>query len=141
MTKRPQVNPSNGNGGATTPKALKHALLSQYYPEILTLRHYLLLKLPSSSKIRRKKIAAVGLISSSTDNAISDVELDVATLLDTTLVGQTQKTKDVGNERWAQWTNFSQRGDDSYVTLSDGVAGAVFSQSEVGSNSNCQPAS
>jgi telomerase reverse transcriptase len=33
--------------------------------------------------------------------------------------------------RWEQWLSFSQKGDESYVSLSNGVADAFFSQSEV----------
>lgn len=43
----------------STPIATSHPTLSLYYPQILTLRDYLLSKLPPSSKSRRRKIANI----------------------------------------------------------------------------------
>ncbi|ORY65812.1 uncharacterized protein BCR38DRAFT_166695 [Pseudomassariella vexata] len=116
----------------TKTSRVKHAILSLYYPEILTLRQYVLLKLPESSRIRRRKICALGTQSSSSAGAeISDVERCVGQLLDTTLVGLVEEIKSVLDSRWEEWTSFPRRGDESYVTLSDGLVGATFSQSEI----------
>lgn len=114
----------------------KHAVLSQLYPNVQRLRDYVLSKLPRSSRLRRKKVAAVGRPSAGDNEKLaSDVEQALAKLLDSTLVGlPVISDGDIANEdrnRWEQWAGFSQRADESYVTLSDGAAGAIYSQSEV----------
>jgi len=61
------------------------------------------------------------------------MELALGRLLDNTLVAsrhEPEAEKDV-ELRWAQWLSFSQRGDESCVTLSDGLNGSIYSQSEV----------
>lgn len=128
--------------------AVKHALLAQYYPTILTLRQYVLCSLPASSKIRRKKISAVSkpdhYVAENTGAGVQESEKDpddihasVARLLDTTLVGTHGNPSPFGGEksdsRLQRWIDYSQKGDDSHVTLSDGAAGAVHCQTEVGS--------
>lgn len=40
--------------------AIKHPVLSLYYPRVVTLRRYLLSKLPISSKARRRRLLATG---------------------------------------------------------------------------------
>lgn len=107
---------------------VKHALLAQYYSEVQTLRQYVLAKLPASSRIRRRKIAAVGLA----DPPLAKPdETALGSLLDSTLVGRRQHAHTDHDHRWQQWRGFSQKGDESSVTLSDGVKGSIFSQSEV----------
>ncbi|KAL8713551.1 MAG: hypothetical protein Q9220_002413 [cf. Caloplaca sp. 1 TL-2023] len=70
----------------------RHPTLSLYYPHILTLRAYLLSKLPKSSKTRRRRIAALKDTSHSTTNfqaclvAPSDINAHLAKLLDRTLI-------------------------------------------------------
>lgn len=129
-TKKVQLG-SESNGSPTSAK-VNHAVLSQYFPNIVTLRNWILSKLPESSKTRRRKIAAIGSKPLASKVTISDVERSVGSLLDTTLVGVTQETKSIPDKRWEEWTSFSQRGDESYdVTLSDGLAGSSFSQSEI----------
>ncbi|KAL8811751.1 MAG: hypothetical protein Q9223_002113 [Gallowayella weberi] len=80
---------------------LSHPTLSLYYPRILTLRGYVLSKLPATSKTRRRKIANIrhldGIkrdsvkanhelrIQSSQSGGL-DVEADLAKLLDRTLI-------------------------------------------------------
>jgi hypothetical protein len=118
------------NTGKAASVHVKHAILTQYFREVLTLRDYVLSKLPDSSRIRTRKIAAIGVASSPQDE-VSEVDRSVGALLDSTLVGLAEQTKTIPDNRWEQWTTFSQRGDESYVTLSDGLAGAAFSQSEV----------
>ncbi|KAL1879940.1 hypothetical protein VTK73DRAFT_6636 [Phialemonium thermophilum] len=113
---------------------VEHALLTQLYPCLKTLRGYLLSKLPASSRIRRRKIASIGRQNrppSKSGSPLPEIEQAVAHLLDTTLIGFSDATVVASDNRWEQWTAFSQRGDDSYVTLSDGTAGAFFSQSEI----------
>lgn len=110
---------------------VKHALLAQYYPEIQTLRQYALSRLPSSSRIRRKKIALVGSDRSDPQKPTSADEQALGDLLDSTLVGRRPFPDADPDHRWNQWVGFSQKGDESYVTLSDGLRGSIFSQSEV----------
>ncbi|KAF3762316.1 hypothetical protein M406DRAFT_332695 [Cryphonectria parasitica EP155] len=113
--------------------AVKHALLAQYYPTTLTLRQYVLSHLPASSRIRRRKVAAVGTADGSEDDP-SGVRAQLATLLDTTLVGLAEVPRETAKEqsedRLQQWIEYSQR-DDSHVTLSGGDASATHLQSEI----------
>ncbi|KAI5927818.1 hypothetical protein F4810DRAFT_284831 [Camillea tinctor] len=83
---------------------VRHAVLNQFYPNVLTLRNYAISRLPASSRIRRRKIAAVGVVTKSSDPPPSE------------------------DKRWEGWKSFSQKGDESYVTLSNGVAGFAESQ-------------
>ncbi|RYO83600.1 hypothetical protein DL762_006049 [Monosporascus cannonballus] len=111
---------------------IQHALLEQFYPHVRNLRDYILSRLPPSSRLRRKKVAAIGKVGESPNSALSDVEQSVGALLDSTLIGISAKLScGSTDDRWEQWTTFSQKGDESYVTLSDGIAGSRFSQSEI----------
>lgn len=114
------------------PDAVKHALLSQYYPTTPTLRQYVLDSLPASSRLRRRKIAAVGIAEEGDQHGLRE---QLATLLDTTLVGIHVRRKEFvkaqSESRLQQWIDYSQR-DDSHVTLSGGDASAIHFQSEVG---------
>ena len=144
--KRKRGQPSVRNGGDDGPSRKKqaitdkethpqtpveHELLSRYYPILVTLRQYALSKLPVSSRLRRKKLATVGLSVSSRNSEISNTERGLAHLLDTTLVGLKDDPESVKDDHWEQWVTFSQRGDESYVSLSGGSADAAFSQAEV----------
>lgn len=162
---RPQSKPSPQLNPIT------QTLLSVYYPQTLTLRQYALSELPKTSKIRRKKIAAVGLSSSSSTPSssafrirtctpdrnqgqgqqgpekFSEIEQALGHLLDTTLVclrdppDITPPKKEKSDYRWEQWVSFSQgqgtqpgctnKGDESHVTLSDGLRGALYSQGDI----------
>jgi len=104
---------------------VKHAVLAQYYPQVYTLREYLLSKLPATSKARRKKIVSVG------KKPQSDGTTDgLASFLDSTLIG-VLKYKDASpEERLKQWATFSQRLDTSDSNLIN-LSGTGFSQSEV----------
>jgi hypothetical protein len=116
--------PTNGS-------LVKRGLLSQYYPKVLTLREYLLSTLPESSKVRRKKILAVK--SRLQRGRIEEVEHDdlcLAEYLDQTLVG-IQEEGLPQNERWKQWTCFSQRADNSESTVQSGDGHGNCFQSEV----------
>ena len=119
--------------------AVEHALLVQYYPKLQTLRSYVLSHLPSSSRLRRKKIASIGASNEPSSKTPDDTELHLSRFLDSTIVAESssqEKARPEPEKRWQKWMNFSQKGDESYVTLSDGVAGAAYSQSEV---SKCGP--
>ena len=120
--------------GRRPPDAIiKHALLTHYYLETQTLRQYALLELPPSSRIRRRKIASVGLGHLSPEKSPTEDELALGELLDTTIVARRQQAEDDRDDdhRWQQWVGFSQKGDESNVTLSDGLKGSIYSQSEV----------
>lgn len=112
-----------------------HAVLSQYYLRLQTLRDHILENLPSSSKIRRRKIASLG--KPADDDARhgrqpSDLETHVSHLLDSTIVASSPDSKPArADSRWNQWLNFSQRGDESYVSLSDGATKTLFCQHEI----------
>lgn len=112
---------------------VRHTFLQQHYDVVQTLRGYLLSKLPGSSRLRRKKIAALG-----KDQApwarIQDHDIipELASLLDTTLVCTQHHPEAQVDSRWEQWRSFSQKADDSIVSLSGGLAQATSSQSEVG---------
>ncbi|KAK3383007.1 hypothetical protein B0T24DRAFT_30151 [Lasiosphaeria ovina] len=127
-------------------QAVNHVLLSQYYSETETLRAHVLARLPVASRVRRKKISLMGRGPSSPARAsCTDEELALGNLLDSTIVAtrrviepEPEPEPEPGagkpDHRWEQWVSFSQRGggeDKSYVTLSDGLRGSVFSQSEV----------
>lgn len=122
---------------------VKHALLAQYYPKIQTLRQYVLDKLPPTSKVRRKKIVAfgktkqdaAGVAAQGPKETSHDTRAVLAELLDTTLIGTHVLPREVAEAQsdrsLQQWIDFSQRGDDSNVTLSGGVDSAIHFQSEV----------
>ncbi|OPB46795.1 telomerase reverse transcriptase [Trichoderma guizhouense] len=108
---------------------VKKDLLLQHYPVVSTLREHVLSSLPDTSKIRRKKIAALG---SGVD--ASAIEKQLAHVLDSTLVGTSASTStksDSEEATWQQWLSFSQRGDESYVTISNGIAASIAKQSEI----------
>lgn len=116
-----------------TGKSVSHPLLSRLYPQVQTLRDHVLSRLPASSRLRRKKIASVGLAEQSSGKTamVNATEKDVARLLDTTVVAYSAHQEALPDDRWEKWNSFSQKGDESYVTLSDGFAGASYSQTEV----------
>ncbi|KAF2259198.1 hypothetical protein CC78DRAFT_525270, partial [Lojkania enalia] len=83
-----------------TPTPVDHPVLQRLYPEILSLRHYLLARLPSSSKNRRRKISQFGVSSSPGQDATATcsshvdsdgVDVELGRLLDSTLVGVSPK--------------------------------------------------
>jgi telomerase reverse transcriptase len=104
---------------------VKEALLAQFYPRVSSLREFLISKLPPSSKVRRKKILSVG------KNADSGADQKLSKFLDQTLVGVSKHKGVLQEERWQQWTTFSQKADDS-VSFANLSGVGLFSQSEVG---------
>ncbi|KND89489.1 Telomerase reverse transcriptase [Tolypocladium ophioglossoides CBS 100239] len=101
-------------------------LLQQVYPIVQTLRDYVLCKLPSSSRLRRKKIATLG-----QRKDVSEVGSSLARVLDTTLVCSSEQKPKSDDAVYQQYLSFSQRADESYVTLSDGISASADVQSEV----------
>jgi hypothetical protein len=112
---------------------VKDALLAQYYPSVLSLRGYLLSKLPKTSKIRKKKILGVGRRKSAeTGDSQDDTDDErvLADFLDRTLVGVS--TYEISQEDRAEgWNTFSQRGDTSISTIGNLSGGGLFCQSDV----------
>ena len=125
----------NADGGSqlcTGGDEVKHALVAQYFPCTSTLRAYVLSKLPAGSRMRRKKIASVGRAPQSSENPLADAERALGRLLDTTLVGFHERGSISETDgRWEHWVEFSQKGDESYVTLSEGPGSPIYSQAEV----------
>lgn len=106
---------------------VRRDLLERCYGKVTTLREYVLLKLPVGSRLRRKKVASIG-----DGDEVGETEKQLSRLLDTSLVGFADEQQSASEDtRWEQWLAFSQKEDESYVSLSDGIAGSVFSQSEV----------
>ena len=124
--KRQRVSTSfNGNG---KDPVVKNALLAQYYPRVLSLREYLLSKLPLTSKIRRKKILTVG---RKPGDRSSGRDQALANALDQILIGVSKDSQASQEERWQQWASFSYRADTSASTLANLGGISLFSQSEV----------
>ncbi|KAL2259032.1 hypothetical protein VTK26DRAFT_7436 [Humicola hyalothermophila] len=121
------VKPEHGPHDAV----VKHGVLAQYYVELRTLRQHVLSKLPASSRIRRKKIASVGVPRTSSEKPLTEDEVALGDLLDSAIVARRDRVEDHDGHRWKQWAAFSQRGDESYVTLSGGLKGSIYSQSEI----------
>lgn len=120
--------------GDQTP-TIRHTVLDQFYLRVCSLRDYLLSQLPPTSKIRRKKVAAIGKPSSNPNSPVSEIERSVGGVLDNALVGVPESPAcNTADKRWEHWATFSQKGDESYVSLSDGNASSSskFSQPEVG---------
>lgn len=120
----------------TSDEDVKHSLLSQYYREVMTLREYLLSKLPLLSKVRRKKIATIG----STDKRIKEKQAEskdccaeefLAHYLDSTLVGVLEPGPCWRDERLKDWTCFSQLADKTDSGIGDTVGDGGYAQSEV----------
>jgi telomerase reverse transcriptase len=116
---------NNANGKAPV---VKQAVLAQYYPQVFTLREYLLFKLPVTSKVRRKKV-----LNLKREHSIEGRE-DCGALsafLDRTLVGVKESSEISPEERIQQWTSFSQKVDTSDSTFANLSGTGNFSQSEV----------
>ncbi|KAF5623318.1 telomerase reverse transcriptase [Fusarium sp. NRRL 52700] len=105
---------------------VRRDLLERHYSRVTSLREYVLSQLPHGSRLRRKKVASIG-------DAIDagEIEKTLSRLLDTSLVCFAHQETDNDETRWEQWLAFSQREDESYVSLSDGIAGSIFSQNEI----------
>ncbi|CZR51337.1 related to telomerase reverse transcriptase [Phialocephala subalpina] len=104
---------------------VKQALLNQYYPEVLSLKEYLLANLPSTSKIRRRKISSIG---RKPEDKESDRKL--CQFLENSLIGVCKNRDLSQDERWSQWTTFSQKPDDS-TSFANLSTSQVYSQSEI----------
>lgn len=117
----------SGNTNGKDP-VVKQALLAQYYPKVFSLREYLLSKLPTTSKIRRKKISKLG---RHHDLGNGEHQSSLAQFLDQTLIGVLKDDGVPREERVQQWSSFSQRADILDSNFGDLSGAGVFSQSEV----------
>lgn len=112
---------------------IKHQVLEQYYPQVLTLREHLLLKLPVESKIRRRKLSTAGLHGAEACNGSINAEDKLLRYaLDTTLVGSpyTTKTKKQ-DDRSDKWLEHAASCETSDITFQGGTAGLSCFQAEV----------
>ncbi|KAM3433002.1 hypothetical protein MY4824_006262 [Beauveria thailandica] len=107
---------------ATLP--LNRDLLDIFYPHCASLRRYILASLPQASRLRRRKIESLG---SNPDRCT--IEKDLCQLLDSTLVCYRQLTPEASDNRWEQWLSFSQKGEDSSVSLTG--TSPIYSQAEI----------
>ncbi|KAM4059685.1 telomerase ribonucleoprotein complex - RNA binding domain-containing protein [Hirsutella rhossiliensis] len=101
-------------------------LLQQCYPKVRTLRDHAISKLPGGSRLRRRKIASLG-----SGKDCSDAEMTLAHVLDTTLICSSESPPRSDGSAYQQFLSFSQQGDESYVSLSDGIAASTEAQSEI----------
>ncbi|PFH59674.1 hypothetical protein XA68_12026 [Ophiocordyceps unilateralis] len=101
-------------------------LLQQQYPTVQTLRAYLISKLPSSSRLRRKKITLLGV-----RNGCREIETDLARVLDSTLICSPTCPSVPDDGVFQQFLSFSQKADDSNMSLSDGLPAFIEAQSEI----------
>ncbi|KAG6032710.1 hypothetical protein E4U41_007160 [Claviceps citrina] len=106
--------------------AVERHLLPQAYTTVLTLREYALLKLPSISRLRRKKLTVLG-----RGDGTTDCERQISHFLDSTLVCSCNAVRPNDDATLEQWLSFSQKGDDSRVTLSGGIPDAANTQAEI----------
>ncbi|KAI1341592.1 hypothetical protein F5Y15DRAFT_361504 [Xylariaceae sp. FL0016] len=106
----------------------QHFVLNQFYSRVLTLRAYVVSKLPASSRLRRRKVTAVGVVGKCPGTPPTTEDSSLGVLLDTTFVAIPEVHEEDVVKHVEGWRDFSQRGDESYVTLSNGFAGFVESQ-------------
>ncbi|KAL1595840.1 Telomerase reverse transcriptase [Paraconiothyrium brasiliense] len=120
-----------------TPAVIEHPVLSRLYPEVLSLRHYLLSRLPTSSKLRsrRRKISQLGLHSGQEDIAPRGIDLELGELLDTTLVGVVPISRAKGPEEAARERDKDLESFTQEVAASNGSTGSFkpgyFLQAEI----------
>jgi hypothetical protein len=119
-----------------TPTGTDHPVLQRLYPQVLTLRHYLLSQLPTSSKNRRRRLCQLGNIPPAPGGQpTSDVDTDLGQLLDSTLIGC---SSDAGSKRAEHAAKDRDRDIKSFTQQrSQSNSGATFEpgyfrQSEVG---------
>ncbi|PVH95994.1 hypothetical protein DM02DRAFT_132437 [Periconia macrospinosa] len=114
-----------------TTSCTQHPVLSRLYPKVVSLRHYLLSRLPASSKNRRRKIAHLGVQQGpeqqDTNTATHGIDAELGKLLDATLIGVVSKhvtddtaATDIAKERDQDLKNFSQH------LSSSGTIGGTF---------------
>ena len=112
---------------------VKQRVLEQYYPQVVTLREYLHSKLPAESKIRRKKLTSAGQSTAGSDgDSLSSEVGSLKFLLDTTLVGKLESTRDAEeDDRNNKWLEHAASCETSDVTFQGGTADLSHFQGEV----------
>ncbi|OBT59037.1 hypothetical protein VE04_01035 [Pseudogymnoascus sp. 24MN13] len=111
---------------------VQQSLLSRFYPEVLTLREYLLVKLPSNSRIRRKKVLTAGRRDrdqSDRETAIDDAD-SLGPFLDSTLVGIPHHNPQ-SEQRTTRWNSFTNQADLSGLDATVTSIDLGHSQSEI----------
>ena len=94
MAKRKRTSSSTKHASRNLPQpSHPHPVLSLYYRQILPLRLYLLRNLPGASKVRRRRIASLGL------SKCPEADSNLVRLLDTTLVGVLHEAPTVESQR------------------------------------------
>lgn len=117
--------PKDGLNQSTfaTPSSIEHPVLRRLYPQLLTLRLYLLSRLPTSSKKRRRRISQLGLAKDGRNSGLTrDDDAALVRLLDSTLIGLSSKAANPNNDGAARARDiecFSQQ-------LPDSTAGSDF---------------
>lgn len=107
-----------------------HPVISLYYRDVFTLRQYLLRRLPLSSKLRRRRIASLGVVASDAAATKDPISHPLVDLLDTTLVGVLkQPSPKLASERQQAYCAFTQSQSRSILVGTD--TGPVAPQSEV----------
>ncbi|KAJ6121653.1 Telomere reverse transcriptase [Penicillium capsulatum] len=102
-----------------------HPVISLYYRELWTLRQYLLHQLPSSSKLRRRRIASLG-VHKTTESR----DEPLVALLDSTLVGVLKQSSPKDDSARRQ-DYIAFRESQSHSILASTDTGATSPQSEV----------
>ena len=109
----------------------QHPVLSRYYKQVFTLREYILSRISTKSRARRKKITDVGTaqqkVGAEPDKSFGEVhyrperESDLAKLLDSTLVGVTKEADPEAEEaRIKDLVSFTQTQSRSSASGSSG---------------------
>lgn len=114
---------------------VRQSLLSRFYPEVLTLREYLLVKLPSNSRVRRKKVWSAGRRGlGPRDKGIQTTRDDadgiLGSFLDSTLVG-IPRHNPPSEYRASRWHSFTNQADVSELDITVTPFDLGHSQSEV----------
>ena len=132
----PQLSPQTTTRGKVTngpceePLEQTHPVISIYYRRVVTLRQYLLQRIPKSSKSRRRRIASVRSHDSNGAGRSGDQDEELSQLLDTTLVGILKEpTAGCDQKRRRELAEFTASPDRSLVTSTD--TGPPCPQAEV----------
>lgn len=93
-----RARPAADQSAVATPPGVDHPVLRRLYPGVLSLRHYLLSRLPASSKYRRRRLTQLGLH----HHAQHHLDADLAQLLDATLIGIPRTADAAGQDEAAK---------------------------------------
>ncbi|KAJ5757647.1 uncharacterized protein N7511_006341 [Penicillium nucicola] len=120
------TSPRRFRNPAPSTGTINHPVISLYYRQVVTLREYLLLQLPVTSKSRRRRI----LTGSQAGELASETSQTLAHLLDSTLVGVLKESSPTLNsERQKEYLSFTQSQSRSILVSTD--TGPTCPQSEV----------